>query len=216
MSADACSGAIRRVGTRHGHTRANGWSGLFATAFRQSRNAMALVDGQRRHVDVNGAYVQLLGYPKSALIGRPIYHLVAGGPQLSAQEWANAIAMDRFEGETELVRADGSSVAVGWGASAETVTGRRLVLFVALTISRRHRPVQSADWTAPEGWRLSNRQREIVHLVSLGFTGPEIAEELHVAHDTVRTHVRNAMAASGARSRAHLVAIALAGGHALG
>jgi PAS domain S-box-containing protein len=204
------------MGSRQGHTRGDGWSALFATAFRQSRNAMSLVDGQRRHVDVNGAYVQLLGYPKSALIGRPIHRLVVGGPQISAQAWANAVATGQFEGETQLVRADGSTVEVGWGASAETVTGRRLVLFVALTISRRHRPVQSADWTAPEGWTLSNRQREIVRLVALGFTGPEIAEELHLAHHTVRTHVRNAMAASGARSRAHLVAIALAGGHALG
>jgi len=110
---------------------------------------------------------------------------------------------------------DGSIVAVGWGASARTVTGRLLVLFVALTTSRRQRRVEGPGWTAPEGWTLSNRQREIVRLVALGFTGPEIAEELHLAHDTVRTHVRNAMAASGARSRAHLVAIALAGGQAL-
>jgi DNA-binding CsgD family transcriptional regulator len=39
---------------------------------------------------------------------------------------------------------------------------------------------------------------------------------LFIAHDTVRSHVRRAMATSGARSRAHLVAIALAGGHGLG
>ena len=64
--------------------RDDGWSALFATAFKQSRNAMALIDGQRRHVDVNGAYVQLLGYAKSALIGRPIHRFVAGGPQISA------------------------------------------------------------------------------------------------------------------------------------
>ena len=41
------------------------------------------------------------------------------------------------------------------------------------------------------------------------------AEQLHIAHDTVRTHVRNAMAKVGARSRAHLVAKALGEGHAL-
>ena len=196
-------------------TRDDGWSGLFATAFKQSRNAMALVDGQRRHVDVNGAYLQLLGYAKSALIGRPIHRLVAGGPKGGGQEWARVLAAGRFEGHTDLVRADGSVVAVAWGASAETVTGRRLVLFVALSTSRRERPVQTAVPAPPQGWSLSRRQREVVRLVALGFTGPEIAEELQLAHDTVRTHVRNAMATSGARSRAHLVAIALAGGHAL-
>jgi hypothetical protein len=33
----------------------DGWSGLFETAFRQSRNAMVLVDEQRRQLDANGA-----------------------------------------------------------------------------------------------------------------------------------------------------------------
>jgi PAS domain S-box-containing protein len=193
-----------------------GWSALFATAFKQSRNAMALVDEQRHHVDVNGAYVQLLGYGKDALIGRPIYRLVAGGPKASTHEWARALAKGRFDGETDLVRADGSIVAVAWGASAETVTGRRLVLFVALSTARRQRPVQTAAAAPPEGWALSRRQREVVQMVALGYTGPEIAEEMHIAHDTVRTHVRNAMTTAGARSRAHLVALALAGGHALG
>jgi DNA-binding CsgD family transcriptional regulator len=51
-----------------------------------------------------------------------------------------------------------------------------------------------------------------VRLVALGMTGREIAAELHLAHHTVRTHVRNAMVKTGARSRAHLVAKALADG----
>ena len=66
-----------------------------------------------------------------------------------------------------------------------------------------------------EPGELSDREREIVHLVALGRSGPEIAEELGIAHDTVRTHVRNAMDKLGARSRAHLVAKALGEGHAL-
>lgn len=60
---------------------------------------------------------------------------------------------------------------------------------------------------------LSPREREVVHLVSLGAAGPEIAEELGISHETVRTHVRNAMDKLGARSRAQLVAKALAEGH---
>ena len=56
---------------------------------------------------------------------------------------------------------------------------------------------------------------EIVWLVSLGGTGPEIADELGISHDTVRTHVRNAMDKLDARSRAHLVAKALGEGAVL-
>jgi DNA-binding CsgD family transcriptional regulator len=65
------------------------------------------------------------------------------------------------------------------------------------------------------GRALSRREHEIVGLVAAGSTGPEIADELQIAHDTVRTHVRNAMTKLGARSRAHLVAKALGDGIAL-
>jgi DNA-binding NarL/FixJ family response regulator len=50
----------------------------------------------------------------------------------------------------------------------------------------------------------------VVQLVA--HTGPEIADELDICRDTVRTHVRNAMTKLGARSRAHLVAKALGDG----
>ena len=43
----------------------------------------------------------------------------------------------------------------------------------------------------------------------------EIADELQISHNTVRTHLRNSMQRVGARSRAHLVAKALGEGHAL-
>ena len=54
---------------------ADGWSALFSTAFKQSKNAMALVDSQRRHVDVNPAYLRLLGYDRDGVIGRPVYRV---------------------------------------------------------------------------------------------------------------------------------------------
>ena len=64
--------------------------------------------------------------------------------------------------------------------------------------------------------QLTEREREVVSLVAQGHTGPEIADELHIAHDTVRRHVHNAMTKTGARSRAHLVAKTLSDGQVLG
>jgi DNA-binding NarL/FixJ family response regulator len=51
-----------------------------------------------------------------------------------------------------------------------------------------------------------------VTAIALGSSGREIADELQIAHDTVRTHARNAMRKTGARSRAQLVAKALGEG----
>ena len=118
-----------------------------------------------------------------------------------------------------MVRADGDIVRVQWGATTEQVTGRKLVLIVALSVSGRGRGLRQV--AAPDGragtraGNLSAREREIVHLVALGGTGPEIADQLQISHNTVRTHLRNSMLRTGARSRAHLVAKALAEGLAL-
>jgi PAS domain S-box-containing protein len=192
--------------------RHDGWSALFSTAFRQSSNAMVLVDARRRQVDANGAYLKLLGYTREAVIGTPVYTFVAGGPLASPEEWDAAMSSGRFSGETELVCANGSGVSVQWGASVEVVTGRRLVLFVVLSTSRWGQRFRRALPSESEPRTLTRREREIVALVAQGSSGPEIAGELHIAHDTVRTHVRNAMAKLGARSRAHLVAKALGDG----
>ena len=188
---------------------ANGWSALFTSAFRQSRNAMVLLDERRRIVDANGAMVQLVGRARGTLTGRPIAEIVVGGPLVTDAEWQAWLSAGRFTGEVTMLHADGSGVAVQWGATTEVATGRRLVLFVALHTSRWGPRFRRAPDDRDVQRSLSAREREVVRLVAQGRTGPEIADELGIAHDTVRTHVRNAMDKLGARSRAHLVAKAL-------
>lgn len=201
----------RQVATRRGE-----WKTLFDAAFRQSRNAMALLDQRRRHVDVNGAYLTLLAYRREQLIGHPVYEVVIGGPLATESEWAAALRSGRFTGETRLRRADGAPVAVQWAATTEVVTGRRFALFVVLSGSRwgsrfRRSPQLERLIQMP----LSKRELEVVHLVAMGASGREIADELQLSYATVRTHARNAMIKTGARSRAQLVAKALAEGLAL-
>jgi PAS domain S-box-containing protein len=202
--------------THHAADSKQSLSALFSAAFRHSRNAMVLLDDERNHVDVNGAYLTLLAYRRDELLGRPVYSLIVGGPRASKAEWHAAISQGHFSGDTELRRADGNVVAVQYAATTEVVTGRYLVLFVILTSSRWgprfRRTIPSESRSAP----LSAREREVVRLVALGYTDREIADALYIAHDTVRTHVRNAMRKLHARSRAHLVAKALAQGLVLG
>ena len=56
---------------------------------------------------------------------------------------------------------------------------------------------------------LSPREREILGLLSQGLSGEEVAKQLFLSSETVRTHVRNAMSKLGAATRAHAVALAL-------
>ena len=196
--------------------RGSGWASLFWQAFRRSRNAMVLLDEQRRHVDVNGAYLQLLGYRRRALLGRPVHDFVDHGPVVTPEEWRQALERPQFHGVVDVIRNDGGRITVEFAGHPELVTGRQLVLVVVLrsvpTGRRRKDETRGLVGTGV----LSKREREVVSLLSLGATGPEIAEDLHVSHNTVRTHVHNAMTKMGARSRAQLVAMTMANGNALG
>lgn len=188
------------------------WSRLFSSAFKNSRNAMVLLDGQRRQVDFNGAYLAMLGYRPGELRGRPIYEFVLDGPIVSDAQLNEALRRGDFTAEGRLLRSDGTIVAAQMAATAEVVTGRRLVLLVALNTSRWGRRFRRPDEAPEPPQQLTAREREIVSLIALGKTSFEIADELRIAHDTVRTHARNSMLKVGARSRAHLVARALGAG----
>jgi DNA-binding NarL/FixJ family response regulator len=56
---------------------------------------------------------------------------------------------------------------------------------------------------------LSPREREILDGIARGLRGEQIAAQLAISPETVRTHVRNAMEKLEAHTRAHAVAIAL-------
>jgi PAS domain S-box-containing protein len=189
-----------------------GWESLFWSAFTRSKNGMALSDDRRRHVEVNGAYLRLLGYRRAELIGHPLYELSIGGPVASEREWQDALRRDQFTGLADLRRQDGGRVTVEFAGHPCIVNGRRLVLIVLMSANRRGRRLSRAVVDSSRPAPLSHRELEIVRLIALGSSGPEIADELHLAHDTVRTHVRNAMTKVGARSRAQLVAMLLGDG----
>jgi PAS domain S-box-containing protein len=207
---------MRAAPARRQDRPVTGWSRLFASAFEESRNGMLLADEGRSIVDVNRALLRLIGARREAVVGRHIWDVVDGGePQVTPGEWAAALAAGHFTGHSELARPDGSVISVQWGAHTETVTGHRLVLFVVIGTSRWGRRFRrTLPHDKPPG-ELTERECEIVRLVALGASGREIAEELHISHETVRTHVRNAMTKLHARSRAHLVAKALGEGYVL-
>jgi DNA-binding NarL/FixJ family response regulator len=60
---------------------------------------------------------------------------------------------------------------------------------------------------------LSNREREILDLLAQGLTGEQVAEQLVLSAETVKTHIRNAMGKLEAHTRVHAIAIALREGY---
>jgi DNA-binding NarL/FixJ family response regulator len=95
------------------------------------------------------------------------------------------------------------AVADGGSLLAPSVTRRVIEHFGAL------RPVAEPH---PEIGRLTEREREIVGWVATGLSNADIAGQLVVSRDTVRTHVSRAMVKLQARDRAQLVVFAIQSG----
>ena len=56
---------------------------------------------------------------------------------------------------------------------------------------------------------LSKREREIMDLLAQGLTGEQVAAQLFLSPETIKTHIRNAMNKLEANTRVHAIAIAL-------
>lgn len=69
-----------------------------------------------------------------------------------------------------------------------------------------------AALAAGEHHVLTPRERQVFQLLARGFAGPEIAEQLVVSPETVRTHVQNGVDRLGASTRVQAVAVAIARG----
>jgi DNA-binding NarL/FixJ family response regulator len=73
----------------------------------------------------------------------------------------------------------------------------------------RHRPATAVN---PGIKHLTEREREIVAWVATGMSNGEIAAQLVISTETVRTHVSRALLKLGARDRAQLVVFAMQSG----
>lgn len=72
---------------------------------------------------------------------------------------------------------------------------------------------KAAAYQEEKGWeRLTMREHEVLELLAAGKSGNEIAEDLHIAPLTVRTHIRNLMSKLGVHSRLEAVTFGMKNG----
>jgi DNA-binding NarL/FixJ family response regulator len=102
------------------------------------------------------------------------------------------------------------------GTPAELTGALELVARGGTYVDPRLRPALLSRQATQRMPSLSKREREIMDLLSQGLTGEEVAERLVLSSETVKTHIRNAMAKLEAHTRVHAVAIALRQGYITG
>lgn len=189
----------------------------FWLVFAQSRIPMALVDRDGRYVEINDAAIHVFHYSRDNALGRRIGRTATADRSSADAQWEQLVSTDELYGERIVAHANGTQMRVSYAAHVTRVGGRWLALFVALSARFQPRgpeligPLRTESSSRP-GPKLTQREREVLRLVALGSDTRRIAAELCISPETVRTHVRNALAKTGARTRAQLVALSLADG----
>ena len=186
-----------------------GWERLFWLVFERTANPVALLDEDRQIVAVNAAAAELLGAPREQLVGRSLRESVKPSELVQSDaEWDRFLSTGEYAGSRDMVRADGGEVHVEFAARLAGIDGHRRAIYVAMAAGEPE-AVTIARGAAELG--LTEREREVVTLIAMGHDTGDIAADLHISPETVRTHVRNAMGKLNVHTRAQLVAVVLTG-----
>lgn len=166
-----------------------------------SAPAIVIVDDERVCLEASAAASQLLGMPVEEITGSRLDALLAPGMRERLRHFWRAFADGGGSaGPLRALRGHDLEISV----TRDVMPGRHLVMLAeagspANPGGSRRRP------RAP-----SAREREVLALLAAGATDNQIAARLGVSPATVQTHVRNAKAKLGARTRAQAVARAIA------
>lgn len=170
--------------------------------------ALLIVDDDCRVAEANLAACRILGLGRQKVVGRPLGELLApAAAERLEGVWRAFHETGGHAGPFEL-EWPGASDPIDISVTAQVVPGRHLVL---LSPTQPRAVAPPANGTAPKR-RPTVRERQILAMLAGGDTDAVIAERLQLSPATVQTHVRNAKAKLGAKTRAQAVAMALRGG----
>jgi DNA-binding CsgD family transcriptional regulator len=188
-----------------------------------SQLSILVVDDQRRCLEANLAACRLLGLPRRAAVGRTVDDFLTSGMRKRLDHvWRAFREGGGHAGPFELSSQAAEAHEVNISVVANVLPGRHLLILSATesqpgeveaprnvqpNARSRPREVNSAPRFGRGG--PTSREREVLALLAAGATDEQIAEMLELSPATVQTHVRNAKAKLGARTRAQAVAMAL-------
>jgi DNA-binding NarL/FixJ family response regulator len=133
--------------------------------------------------------------------------------ELLARRPELGVILDTGDSDAELLYSGLDSGARGYALKAGSMTElvgaiERIAAGGSYVDPRLDRILLSPRATAQVP-SLSPREKEIMRLMAEGMTAEQIANQLNVSVETVRTHVRNVIRKLQARNRVHAIAMAL-------
>jgi len=168
--------------------------------------ALLVVDDELRCLEVNLAACRLFGTSRQLLLGKRFGELLATDMSDRLDKVWQAFRQSGGHAGPFDVRLDGAATRrVDLSVTSGILPGRHLLIVMPAA-----RPAEAPTGEAGPEWRRpSAREIEVLEQLAGGATDGQIADLLKLSPATVQTHVRNAKAKLGARTRAQAVALAL-------
>jgi len=146
-----------------------------------------------------------LGWQFGALEVRALQALAAPTPDAALTFLADALALAQPEGYVRTFVDKGEPMAAllqeaaSQGIAPDYVA--RLLAAFGAAPQGRERPVSPAPPAQPLIEPLSDRELQVLRLVAVGLTNPEIADALYISVNTVKTHLQRIYGKLGVSSR---------------
>lgn len=187
-------------------------------AFERSLHPMLVADKERRYLDANAAACLFMRMAREQVVERRVDDFVP--PELRADfagVWSDFVRLGSAPTEVDwYFPEDESRVRIVVGTTS-IQPGQYLIVVVPwwnIEAADTAIAVDGVDGEAIVDGRsqLSEREREVLTLLAFGHSGEQIARELFISPETVRTHVQHVRSKLGATTRGHAIAIAISQG----
>lgn len=165
-----------------------------------SRVGLLLLNAQLLPVHYNAEAAHILGFPKR-------------GRQVPALDTVFPAGVLRLEGMSKSAQASGIEFMSGrrryicrvFKLDPTGSSDHQLQPRVVVVLERGFRPkVDITQWS--QQFHLTSRERETVEFLLKGLTSREIAQEMHISPNTVKSFLKLVMAKVGATTRTGLIA----------
>jgi DNA-binding CsgD family transcriptional regulator len=186
-----------------------------------SSQALLVVDDECVCVEASLGACRLLGVARAEVLGRTVEDLLETDSRERFGHIWQAFRSSGGHAESFALDAPATAIEIGVTVTAGVLPDRHLIRLdpvsspAAADGDRSADPAQNAapgprvTDAAPTPRSPTPREREVLALLAGGATDGQIATMLELSPATVQTHVRNAKAKLGARTRAQAVALSI-------
>lgn len=190
-------------------------SGLDRARWNALADAVLVADAEARYLDANRAALQLLGCSLSELRAMTVGDVVAHGADWTKTEYEKFMRDGYWEGRLAIRPKRGPLVVVEARATVLRLGNR--TEFLSVLRERwipavRAEPPPGAAESPSRVASLTRRERDVLALVAVGCSSPQVSTRLGISARTVDTHRHRIMRKLGVQSIAALTRFALENG----